>query len=96
MQETVTVAEAARRLGVSRSKVWALLREGSLVATRNPLDKRQKLISVSSLKELQGYTRSTVAGTRPTDSLHSVGAGSNPDVRSDELEAYLKERWRPA
>jgi excisionase family DNA binding protein len=96
MQKTVTVTEAAQRLGVSRSKIWSLLREGVLEAERNPLDKRQKLIPVASLQKLQDHAQADASGGRPTDALRSVGAGSNPNVRSDELEAYLREHWRPA
>lgn len=96
MSETVTVSQAARLLGVSRSKIWALLREGTLQAQPNPLDKRQKLISLSALRELRREPRIIPAESTPTSTLHSVGAGSNASVRSDELESYLQEHWHPS
>jgi hypothetical protein len=42
--ELITLTEARRILGVSRMKVWRLVKEGTLTAISNPLDKRQKLV----------------------------------------------------
>jgi hypothetical protein len=91
MADEMTTSEAARWLGVSRSKISALLREGTLKAHQNPLDKREKLISVAALRKLRGHSQSPLDG-RPTSRLRSLGAGSNPDVHSDEIEDYLRDR----
>jgi hypothetical protein len=93
MADEMTVTEAARWLGVSRSKIWALLREGTLEAHQNPLDKREKLITLAALRKLKGQSQTPLDG-RPTSRLRSVGAGSNRDVNSDEIEDYLREHWR--
>ena len=39
-------------LGVSRTKVWRLVKEGQLGAVVNPLDKREKLFSKSQVESL--------------------------------------------
>jgi excisionase family DNA binding protein len=87
MADTVTVAEAAARLGVSRQKVWALVKEGVLEARQNPLDKRQKLIPVAALHRLEP------GGNRRR--FRSDGSGANLNVQSVDIEEYLRERWRP-
>ncbi len=40
----VTLGEATEVLGVSRFKVWQLVREGVLPTFVSPLDRRQKLV----------------------------------------------------
>jgi excisionase family DNA binding protein len=42
--DLITLTEARRILGVSRMKVWRLVKDGTLTAISNPLDKRQKLV----------------------------------------------------
>jgi hypothetical protein len=95
MADEMTVTEAARWLDVSRSKIWALLREGTLEAHQNPLDKREKLITLAALRKLKGRGQSPLDG-RPTSRLRSVGAGSNRDVHSDKIEDFLREHWHPS
>lgn len=87
MADAVTVTEAAARLGVSRQKVWALVKEGMLEARQNPLDKREKLIPVAALRRLEPG--------RSSRRFRSDGSGANPDVQSIDVEEYLRERWRP-
>jgi excisionase family DNA binding protein len=40
----VTMTEAQEMLGVSRFKIWQLVKEGKLQAYQSELDRRQKLI----------------------------------------------------
>jgi excisionase family DNA binding protein len=49
----VKVTEAARLLGVSRVKVSALLKEGTLTFITDPLDSRVKLIREDDLVNLK-------------------------------------------
>jgi excisionase family DNA binding protein len=49
----VKVTEAARLLGVSRVKVSALLKEGTLTFITDPLDSRVKLIREDDLLNLK-------------------------------------------
>lgn len=85
MTETVTIAEAATRLGVSRQKVWSLVREGVLQAYQNPLDKRQKLIPADALREL---------GTRSNPELHLPKTGSD-DLRGEDMDDGLDSNVSP-
>ena len=47
--EYVTMAEAQEILGVSRFKIWQLVKEGKLQTFRSDLDRREKLIRRSDL-----------------------------------------------
>ena len=51
--EFLTVRQAAEYLGVSRNKIWRLLRDGRLEAYRNPRDDRVKLVRREALEELR-------------------------------------------
>jgi excisionase family DNA binding protein len=86
MDSTVSVTEAARRLGVSRKKVWRLISEGTLPTRPNPLDRRQKLIPVEALGPLTEQ-----AHPRPLPSW--VGMVSDPEFNSSESEEYMKRHW---
>jgi excisionase family DNA binding protein len=88
VSDAVTVTEAARRLGVSRSKVWSLLREGSLQAYQNPLDRRQRLIPEEAL---QRVLEQTSLPRRPVPRI--LGIFADPTIQSDELEDYMAEHW---
>lgn len=57
MDDTLTMTEAARRLGVSRVKVRALIKEGVLPAMTNPLDKRERRIPVIAIEQLETHSR---------------------------------------
>ncbi len=47
--ELVTIAEARARLGVSRVTMARLIKEGRFTIYRNPLDRREKLVSVDEI-----------------------------------------------
>lgn len=49
---TMTIAEAQRMLKVSRMKMAALIKEGKLTATKDPLDKRFKLVERADVEAL--------------------------------------------
>lgn len=88
MPETVTMREAARRLGVSHSKICRLVRDGMLTAQRNPLDGREKLIRIADLKRLTA--QSETAPHFVSDGV--VNVPSAPQAAS--LEEYLHQHWR--
>ena len=48
----VTMGEAEKLLGVSRFKLWQLVREGVLPTFVSPLDRRQKLVRREDLDRL--------------------------------------------
>ena len=51
-KDLINLTEAGRILGVSRMKLWRLVKEGTLKAISNPLDKRQKLVSRAQVEAL--------------------------------------------
>jgi excisionase family DNA binding protein len=51
--EFATIQEAARFLGVSRTKVWQLLKNNIIPFQKDPLDDRKKLVKKSDLKRLK-------------------------------------------
>ena len=51
--EFVTMTEAQEILGVSRFKIWQLVKEGTLPTFRSDLDRREKLIRRSELDALR-------------------------------------------
>jgi excisionase family DNA binding protein len=55
--EYLTVQEAAERLGVSRRRIWDLIREGKIDAIQNPLDRREKMIAGSELDAFMKFAR---------------------------------------
>jgi excisionase family DNA binding protein len=88
MAETVTMREAAERLGVSNTKIWRLVKDGVLPVQRNPLDGRQKLVRVADLERLADQTQ--VRRRFVSDGIVNV-----PDApRAAEIEDYLREHWR--
>jgi excisionase family DNA binding protein len=93
MQETMTMHEAARYLGVSRNKLWLLVKEGRLTAVENPLDKRQRLLDFDAVRRLRDEARSP----SPSRKLpRSIGLYDGPvQVHSDEVKEYLRTHWRP-
>ena len=90
MNETVTLTEAARRLGVSRTKIWTMVRDGELQAFPDPLDKRQRLIEVQAIEQIRA--RRGRAG-RPYP--QSIGMVSDGTVQSKDMEEYMKAHWKP-
>jgi excisionase family DNA binding protein len=53
MSDLLTLNDAAEYLGVSRMKLWRLMKEGKLTAVINELDNREKLISKMELDALK-------------------------------------------
>lgn len=54
MAETeLNVTEGAAYLGVSRDKMWRLIKSGKLQTRRDPLDERKKLLKKSDLRKLK-------------------------------------------
>ncbi len=49
----VTMTEAQEILGVSRFKIWQLVKEGTLQTFRSDLDRREKLIRRADLDALR-------------------------------------------
>ncbi len=54
-KKVYTVQEAADYLGVSRVKISKLLRDKVLTAEINPLDSREKLITLKQLDKLKSF-----------------------------------------
>lgn len=52
-EKKLTKTQAAAYLGVSTRKMGAMIKEGLVKATVDPLDRRRHLILVSSLDELK-------------------------------------------
>ena len=65
MDDTLTMTETALRLGVSRVKVRALIKEGALPAMINPLDKRERRIPVVAIEQLESRSQFIAATGQP-------------------------------
>jgi predicted site-specific integrase-resolvase len=50
--DLITLTVARNILGVSRTKIWRLVREGTLTVYVNPLDRREKLVRRSQVEAL--------------------------------------------
>jgi len=59
--EYITVQGAAEELGVSRRRIWDLIREGKITAIQNPLDRREKLIARPEIAALERFARAKKA-----------------------------------
>lgn len=57
MERELTVRETADRLGISTTQVWRLVKAGTLTSRPNPLDRRQRLIAVAAIEELERQGR---------------------------------------
>jgi excisionase family DNA binding protein len=53
VEDFVTMTEAQELLGVSRFKIWKLVKEGTLPTFRSDLDRREKLVRRSDLEALR-------------------------------------------
>ncbi len=51
-RELISMAEAGRRLGVSKLTMRRIVRESGLMTYDNPLDKRQTLIDAAELEQV--------------------------------------------
>jgi excisionase family DNA binding protein len=85
MDDVLTITETARRLGVSRHKVWTLVKDGTLPARQNPLDRREKLVPLDAVEELAARGK---APARPYP--RTIGLVSDPTFRSEEAEEYMR------
>jgi excisionase family DNA binding protein len=98
MEDKLTVGEVADYLGISRTTVWKMISNGELPATKNPIDKRQHLVPLTAVEQLQAAGRKKV-GKRPLDRPRPRTAGmyAGPvKVHSDEIDDYLREHWHPS
>ena len=102
MAGTVTMTEAARRLGISRVTLRRLVRDGRLPVAENPLDKRQKLIPEDALAEIGGgqaergpFSPPPGEKGRKSPWPESIGMIDDLGVTSDEVDAWLEANWRP-
>jgi excisionase family DNA binding protein len=81
------MAEAARMLGVSHTKLWRLVRDGTLSAQENPLDRRVKLIRREDVERLKGQGE-------PRRRFHSDGIDADPvDVPSTRIKDWVRDSW---
>jgi excisionase family DNA binding protein len=53
MNGMLTLGEAAEFLGISRKKMWSLVRDKLISAHISPLDRRKKLFRKSDLEKLK-------------------------------------------
>jgi excisionase family DNA binding protein len=88
--DTVTMKEAAARLGISNATMWKLVRDGVLEVRRNPLDRRQRLVRVSAIERLRAK-----GGAVRRPAPRTLGSVSDPELRSDRLEDYIGAHWKP-
>jgi Helix-turn-helix domain len=65
--DEITMTEAAEQLGVSLVKLRSLVRDGVLPVRDNPLDKRQKLVPVSAVEELQSQGKAARTPRKHTE-----------------------------
>ncbi len=68
MEEYVSLKEAQEILGVSRTKIWSLVRDGMLKTYEDPLDKRKTLVlrsDVLSLKQPRAGAVKGMEGVKP-------------------------------
>ena len=49
--QKVTMTEATKLAGVSRTLLWRRIREGELVATRSPRDRRVQLLDRTAIEQ---------------------------------------------
>ncbi|MGI8967717.1 MAG: helix-turn-helix domain-containing protein [Chloroflexota bacterium] len=89
MSETVTMREAARRLGVSNTKIWRLVKEGALSAQKNPLDGRERLVRLADLERLKEQDQAQSHFV--SDGIVNVPTAPH----AAEIEEYLRTHWRP-
>jgi len=81
----LSINETAERLGVSRVKVRGLVKEGILPAMTNPLDRRERLIPLRAIEDLEAQARfilpaeqhRTISSSPPSPSLPYAGLDSH-------------------
>jgi excisionase family DNA binding protein len=87
--DSVTLSDAAVRLGVSRTTVWAMVRSGQLEAYQDPIDKRRRLIPMQSIRSLLARR-----GQAPRSRPLTVRIVSDGSVQSEDVEEHIGENWR--
>ena len=60
--EYLNIQEAAEALGVTRRRIWKMVKDGELEATTNPLDRREKLIPRSEVDRFSKFVRPRKVG----------------------------------
>lgn len=86
--DRINMREAAAFLGVSHAKMWQLVRDGTLPAQVNPLDRRQKLIRVADLERLKGDNRIRRFVSDGSDT-------ARVDIPSDRIKDWVRATWSP-
>ncbi len=82
------MTEAAALLGVSNATMWRLVKDGTLSARQDPLDRRVKLIERADLDRLAARS------SRPRRHFVSDGAGSNPEgPDAATVKGWIRANW---
>ena len=53
----LNIQEAADALGVTRRRIWKMVKDGEIEAIGNPLDRREKLIPRKEVERLAQFVR---------------------------------------
>lgn len=56
-EEFLTLTQARKLLGVSRTKLWTLVKEGQLTIYKDPLNKRVRLVRREDVERLRSPER---------------------------------------
>ena len=56
-QEYFNIQETAEVLGVTRRRIWAMVKAGEIDSLPNPLDRRETLIPRSEIERLRKFAR---------------------------------------
>lgn len=48
----LSISDVEERLGVSRTKLWRMIRDGELKVFSNPRDRRQKLLDLDEVRQV--------------------------------------------
>jgi excisionase family DNA binding protein len=89
MEQGLTMTAAAERLGITRTTLRRLVREGELPTLNNPLDRRERLIPVSAIEQLERESPRSRARPR------TIGIVSDGRLQSKDVDEYLRAHWQP-
>ncbi len=56
-REYLNIQEAAGELGITRRRLWQMVKDGQIEAVTNPLDRREKLIARSEVERFRPFIR---------------------------------------